>query len=102
LTSAHEGREDELRLWYDERHLGDIKRIAGVVAARRFNVVMQKASDLDVPQWHSLAIYEIEAVDPQTVLSAISAASGTEAMPLSPALKRQGLLQLIGEPCDPY
>jgi hypothetical protein len=100
LTSAHEGREDEFRLWYDGQHLGDVKRIPGVVAARRFDVVMQKANDLDAPKWHALAIYEIEAEDPQTVLSAISAASGTEAMPLSPALKRQGMVQLLGTLCE--
>jgi hypothetical protein len=98
LASAHDGREAEFRQWYDERHLDDVRRIPGVIAVQRFNVVHQDANGVDVPQWHSLAIYEIEAEDPKTVLRAISAVSGTEAMPLTPALKRQGMIQVVGEP----
>jgi hypothetical protein len=98
LTRAKPGQEAEFGRWYDERHLDDVARIPGVVAARRFNVIHQQVANLDVPQWHSLAIYEIEADDPQSVLSAISAASGTEVMPITDALDRDGLIQVIGEP----
>jgi hypothetical protein len=98
LARAQQGREAEFDRWYDERHLDDVTRIPGVVAARRFKVIHQQVTNLNAPQWHSLAIYEIEADDPQSVLSAISAASGTEIMPITDALNRDGLLQVIGEP----
>jgi hypothetical protein len=97
LTRAKPGREAEFDTWYDERHLEDVARIPGVVAAKRFHIVEQKNSELDVPEWRSLAIYEIDADDPQVVLRAISAASDTEIMPLSDALERRGILQVVGE-----
>ncbi len=100
LTSAKQGREAEFARWYDERHLDDVARIPGIVATRRFKVVHQQVDNLDAPQWHSLAIYEIDADDPQAVLRSISAVSGTEVMPLSEALSRDGLIQIIGEPAE--
>ena len=100
LTRAKPGREAEFRRWYDERHLSDVARIPGVVAARRFDVVHQKVVKLDAPQWHSMAIYEIEAEDPRSVLSAIYAASGSEMMPLTEAYNRDGLVEVIGMPVD--
>jgi hypothetical protein len=98
LTSAREGRENEFRRWYDDRHLDDVRKIPGIVAARRMNVIKQIVNNMEAPQWHSLAIYEIEAEDPDTVLQAISAVSDTEAMPLSPALNKFGLIQVLAEP----
>jgi hypothetical protein len=98
LTRAKHGRETEFDRWYDERHLDDVVRVPGVVGAQRFNVIHQSVSALDAPQWRSLAIYEIDADDPQAVLKAISAVSGTELMPLSDALSRDGILQVVGEP----
>lgn len=98
LTSAHEGREEEFLRWYDERHLDDVKKIPGVVDARRFDVVHQDVNTIQAPKWHSLAIYEIEAEDPQSVLKAISAVSGSEVMPLTPALDKFGLIQIVAAP----
>ena len=100
LTSAKEGREVEFARWYDERHLDDVARIPGIVGTRRFKVVRQIVNNLEAPRWHSLAIYEIESDDPESVLRAISAVSGTEVMPLSDALNRDGLVQVIGEPVE--
>jgi hypothetical protein len=98
LTRSQPGREAEFLRWYDEQHLGDVARIPGVVAARRFNVVHQKVVNLDAPQWQSMAIYEIEHNDPQSVLRAIYAASGSEAMPSTDAYNRDGLIEIVGEP----
>jgi hypothetical protein len=100
LTQAHPGREAEFERWYDERHLDDVARIPGVVATRRFKVVHQKVTNLAAPQWRSLAIYDIEADDPHAVLQAIYAVSGTEAMPLTQAFNRDGLVEVIGEPVE--
>jgi hypothetical protein len=41
------------------------------------------------------AIYEIESDDPQSVLRAIASASGTEAVPLTEALDKTGMVQLL-------
>jgi hypothetical protein len=101
LGQAVQGREDEFDAWYDNQHLGDVARIRGVVSARRFNVEWQKTTELEAPHWRSLAIYEIEADDPRAVVAAISAASGTEAMPISDAMTKSGLVQVLGGPAKP-
>jgi hypothetical protein len=101
LTRAKEGREAELDQWYDEQHLGDVARVPGVVEARRFDMVWQKSEALDAPAWRSLAIYEIESDDPQSVLEEIHARSGTELMPLSDAIDRNGMTQLLAAPAKP-
>jgi epsilon-lactone hydrolase len=98
LTRAVPGREAEFDRWYDERHLADVLRIPGIISARRFNLVYQKTTNLEAPPWRSLAIYEIEADDPQAVMNAISSVSGTEVMPLTEALNKDGMIQLIAEP----
>jgi hypothetical protein len=98
LTQAQPGREAEFDRWYDQRHLDDVACIPGIVAVQRFNVILQKVNNLAAPKWRSLAIYEIDADDPQSVLNAISAVSGTDVMPLSEALNRDGLVQVVGEP----
>jgi hypothetical protein len=98
LTRAKPGTEPEFDRWYDEQHLDDVLRVPGVVSVQRFNLVLQKSGTLDVPRWRSLAIYEIDADDPQVVLKAISTAADTELMPLSDALNRDGTLQVVGEP----
>ena len=98
LTRAEAGRDAEFDQWYDNRHLDDVLRIPGIVAVQRFNLIEQQVNNLDVPRWRSLAIYEIEAADPLSVLAAIRAVAGTEVMPLTEALNKDGLIQLIGEP----
>lgn len=98
LTRAAEGREAEFDRWYDGQHLADVARVSGVVDAKRFNMIWQKSEAPNAPEWRSLAIYEIESDDPQSVLKAISALSGTELMPLTDALSRDGMTQLLAAP----
>lgn len=92
------GREAEFDRWYDEQHLVDVARMPGVVSARRFNIEMLKSKDWDPPAWRSLAIYELETDDPEDTLTAIRAASGTDLMPLSEAMTKAGMLQVLGRP----
>ena len=33
------GRDDEYNTWYDEVHLGDVRRVPGVVDAKRYELV---------------------------------------------------------------
>jgi hypothetical protein len=95
LSRAVAGREQEFKDWYDGRHLADVRRITGVVSARRYDVTFQKVYDLDAPEWQSLAIYEIETDDPEAFLAEISRLAGTDAMPLSDAMTMGGLVQVV-------
>ena len=96
LARAVEGREAEFDAWYDGQHLADVKKVAGVVRARRFNVVFQKVYALALPGYHSMAIYEIETDDPEAFLAGIAKLSGTAAMPQSDAMTKDGLIQIVG------
>lgn len=97
LSAAAEGREAECAEWYDKQHLGDVLNVDGVVAAKRYRVNVQKVTNLDAPQWQSVAIYDIESDDPEAVMAAISAAAGSEVMPMTDAITRSGLVQLLVE-----
>lgn len=100
LSQAVEGQQEEFERWYDEIHLADVLKIPGVVAARRSRIVNLEATRLDIPAWTSLATYEMETDDPKKVLAAIKAVSGTAAMPLSDALNRTGLVQIVAGPVN--
>ena len=95
LTTAKTGRQDEFERWYDELHLDDVVAVEGVIKASRFRIVQQDVSGIDAPQWCSLAIYEIEADNPQEVVARISATAGTMAMPTSEAMSRDGLVKIL-------
>jgi hypothetical protein len=47
-----------------------------------------------------MAIYEIETDDPEAFLAGISALSGTDAMPYSDAMTKDGLIQIVGLASD--
>ncbi|WP_375398714.1 hypothetical protein [uncultured Sphingomonas sp.] len=95
LTAASPGRQQEFEHWYDERHLDDVVAVEGVRSATRFRILSQNVSGIDAPQWCSLAIYDIDADDPEAVVARISATAGSAAMPTSEALSRDGLVRLL-------
>lgn len=96
LARAQDGQEQAYRDWYDGQHLADVARVPGVITAKRFDVAFQKALDIAVPQYHSLAIYEIETDDPEGFLAHVSSLSGSDAMPSTPALNKAGMIQIVG------
>jgi hypothetical protein len=98
LTRAVAGREAEFDAWYDGQHLGDVARIEGVARARRYPLLWQKVAELDAPEWRSLTVYEIEADDPKAVIASILKVAGTDAMPLSDAMARSGMIQALAGP----
>lgn len=98
LSRATPGQEQEFDRWYDEEHLGDVRRVPGVLDAQRFHVHWQDAENFEAPAWRSLAIYQIEAEDPMETVAAISAMAKTGAMQLSESLTRDGMLRLIVKP----
>ena len=98
LSRSKPGRQEEYESWYVGRHLEDVCRIDGVVSAQFYRTCLQKVYDLDAPDWSHITVYELEADDPKTVIDGILAVSGSDAMPLSDALDKTGMVQVIGEP----
>lgn len=86
LTNAKPGRDDEFNEWYDTVHLADVLELPGVKAAQRFRLSEIQHREGQMP-WGYMAVYEIETDDLGQTLSALRRASGTDAMPLSPALE---------------
>ncbi|NGY03988.1 DUF4286 family protein [Solimonas terrae] len=84
-TNAVEGRDDEFNDWYSGPHLVDLRRLPGVVSARRFRIAETQVREQ--PSSHRyLAIYEIETDDPQGFARELRARAGTELLATSPAL----------------
>ncbi|HLZ71989.1 MAG TPA: hypothetical protein VKV26_18955 [Dehalococcoidia bacterium] len=60
LSNAVAGQDEAFNTWYTERHLGDILKIPGYVAAQRFKLSETQLSE-DPPPYGYLALYEVEA-----------------------------------------
>lgn len=84
-TAPKEGRDEEYNRWYDEVHLDEICSIPGFVGARRFNGMEGKSGWPDVPY---LALYEIEADDPQVPIAEMRRRSAAGEIKASDALDR--------------
>src|SRR3546814_6178862 len=76
-TNAVEDRDEEFNAWYSGPHLADLRRLPGVVSARRFRIADTQIRDQASPHRY-LAIYEIETDDPQSFTRALLARAGTE------------------------
>lgn len=85
LSNAVAGRDDDYNEWYQSQHMPDVLAVPGFVAAERLQVLG------DGP-YKYLAIYEIETDDIGAVLAEFSKRPGTELMPVSDALDRDGAL----------
>lgn len=94
LTSAHSGQQEDFERWYDECHLDDVVSVEGVYSATRYRL-HQHVAGLDAPTWCSLAIYDIDAEDPEAVIARISAQAGTPEMPTSDAMNRETLVRML-------
>lgn len=91
LTNPVPGREDEFASWYDDVHLADVLKLPGVTGAERYRLSETQYRDGPHP-WASMAVYDVEIDDIDTTFAALRAASGTEAMPLSPALQDERMV----------
>lgn len=91
LTNAVSGREGEFNDWYTNVHLADVLKLPGVLAAQRFELNDVQLRPEEMP-WKYMAVYEIEIDDISKTFSALRSVSGTEAMPLSPALQDERMV----------
>lgn len=96
LTNAVEGREDEYNDWYSNVHLGDVLKMDGFVGARRYRVSGSQHVDAGRP-WQYLAIYDVETEDFAEAARQLQERRGTDAMPISPALKEERLAWFFEE-----
>ena len=97
LAAGKSGREDEFLNWYDDRHLEDVLRVPGVVHAQRLEV-QRILAPMTVPAWTTVAVFDLECEDPQTVLDGIKERLNTAEMPFSDAADRAVTVQLIVKP----
>lgn len=98
LSRAAPGREEEFIAWYRDRHLHDVTKMPGVVSGKLVRLDFQRVYELDeAPQWTLLTLYELEGDDPESIISAIRTASGSDAMPMSGALTKAGMIQAAGQ-----
>jgi hypothetical protein len=83
---ASEERTDDFNNWYSEVHIPQIlERVPGVVAARRYR--LDEASPIQ-PAHRYLAVYEIEADEPASVVGAMKEAADTGSLDSTDALDR--------------
>ena len=86
-SGVREGRQAEFDTWYDTVHLNDVRAVPGVVSGKRYVVHPASPNPPPVP---NLAIYEIEADDPVSVLAELGKRLQSGEMAISPALDPAG------------
>jgi hypothetical protein len=82
ITDSVPGKEEEFNTWYEQQHVGDVLRVPGFVAARRFKLVQAEGS---LPGRY-LSLYEVETDDPQTAFAELMKRAGTNQMVISEAM----------------
>ena len=83
FTNPVAGKDDEFNDWYTNIHLSDVLKVPGFVAAQRFR--LSEAQIMKDTPYRYMAVYEIEAEDPQPVIDALNQVSKSE-MVISDAL----------------
>lgn len=81
LSNPVQGQEDEFNRWYGTDHLTHVLLTPGILAGQRF----RRVADPWPPGKHDyLMIWEMD--DPSFALAQLAQATGTERMPISPAI----------------
>lgn len=70
LTEPVEGREEEYNDYYEHLHLDEVLATTPLVSAQRFRLTDEQGLKCPLPY---LAIYEVEADDPTSLLPALNA-----------------------------
>jgi hypothetical protein len=96
FTQPKPGQDDAYNDWYDNHHLNDVLKVEGFVAAQRFKLVELDSNTQPTSRY--LAIYEIEAADPQAVLDRMTEAAASGAMGLTDALDTGSVQTILYQP----
>ena len=83
LSNAKEGRDEEFNAWYNNRHLADVLKLEGFVAAQRFKLADAQLMP-ECPHTY-LSIYELETENLESSTQALFAAA-TGGMEISEAM----------------
>jgi hypothetical protein len=83
FSSPTAGREEDYNKWYTGTHLKDVVESPGFVSAQRFR--LQKVAGGQFRHKY-LAIYDVDADDPDKVMAELGSRAGTSAMVISDAL----------------
>lgn len=97
LSDAKDGREDAFNDWYNGRHLDDIVAMPGFSSAKRYRL---RTLNMGAFPNKYLAIYEIDAEDPERAVDEMFALRDTPAMPLHPAFDLDTCNVAIFEACS--
>lgn len=95
FTTPRPGQDDAYNSWYDDQHLDDVLRSKGFVAAQRFRVAPQFGAPEILPY---LAIYEIEADDPQVALDELARLADASVIPISDSLDAMASVTYLASP----
>ena len=96
FTEPKPGQDDAYNDWYDSQHLAEVIEVEGFVAAQRFKIV--ETDHNTQPASRYLAIYEIEADDPKTVLDRLVAIGTGGGMVIGDALDRASAKTILYQP----
>jgi len=96
FTEPKPGQDDAYNDWYDKQHLAEVLAVDGFVAAQRFKLVDVPGNPQGASRY--LAIYEIEADDPKTVLDRLVEIGTGGGMVISDALDRASAKTILYQP----
>ena len=96
LTNPADGQEDEYNRWYNDEHIDDVLAVPGFVGVQRFRLTPHPA--MPAPEWRYLAFYEVDRARVREAFEELAARGGTDRMPVSPALKQEGIQVALYHP----
>jgi hypothetical protein len=97
MTKSVPGQDEAFNDWYTNRHLDDVLKLKGFVAAQRFKF-LPRTPDARPSPYPYLALYEVETDDLQATQDLLRSTAGSEAMPWHPGLDRTDLVGWYFQP----
>jgi hypothetical protein len=98
LSSPVKGREEEYNAWYTNQHLDDVVAIPGFASAQRLKLHQPVTGEYKNPY---LAIYEMDAEDPQSAMKALTDVVAGGGMFITESLDLSTIQCAIFEVCSP-
>ncbi len=93
LTHPVAGKEDAYNEWYSNVHLPEVISAPGFTGAQRFRLKHNLGA---VPSQPYLAIYDIEADDPMTVMAAVGQRPRTDSDAIDSAKTQVFIVEELG------
>lgn len=92
FSNPTEGEEAEYHRWYDEIHVPDMCAVPGVISGRRYELKSPHEGRRFV------AVYELDAEDPDAVIAEVRRRAGSERLRPSTAIDRDSIISTIFMP----